>query len=371
MKLSLFLILTLLCAQLAQATHLIGGYIQAKSISGSALTYEITVSLYMDQVMGTEAANQAMSVSVCFGDGTSGIVSRQSQVVSLNRLVSLNTYRIIHTYAGASTYALSVSIPNRTVAKNIPNADYQPFHLNTTIVTNVTNQSPAPGFPEAGFHIGVNQKATILLKATDAEGDSLVYSLTKPLTSTDKEPCLTKPVPAYQFPNDVTRQGTFKLNSKTGELVWNAPVQLGNHSIALYVLEYRNGILISQTTQEITLVVDDLPGFPSIMPPYEPAVEGAGAVVTAITDYVDSDMTFTTFPNPVDDWLQVLIQSSNASTAVVQLVDINGRKLHESVFTKMARKHEQIINMSGLTSGVYFLRADVNGRPLLRKIVKK
>lgn len=369
MKPFILLLLMLLSVHVTQATHLVGGYVQAKAVTSSSLTYEITVALYLDAILGTQATGQTTSVSVCFGDGTSGLASRQSQTVTLNKLVHLSIYRIIHTYPGSNAYALTVSIPNRTIANNITNASSQLFTLNTTITTNVTNQTPTPGYPEAGFHLGANQKATILLKATDIEGDSLVYSLTKPLTSTDKEPCISKPVPSYQFPNDIAHKGIFKLNSKTGELVWDSPAQSGNYSTALHISEYRKGVLISQTTQEITLVVDDLPGTPSIIPPYEPAMEGT--IVTAIINYADADVALTTFPSPVDDHLQVIIQTSNPTTAAVQLTDLNGRKLHTLEFAKASRQHEQVISMDSLTPGVYLLRADVDGRKLVRKIVKK
>ncbi|UFH56067.1 T9SS type A sorting domain-containing protein [Spirosoma sp. KNUC1025] len=369
MKTFTLLSLALLCARLAQATHLIGGYIQAKPTAGSTLTYEITVGLYMDQVSGTQAANQSNQLIICFGDGTTNVVTRQSQTFVLNKLVSVNEYRITHTYSAPSTYALTVSISNRTIANNITNASGQLFTLNTTLVANVVNQTPTPGFPEAGFHIRANQKAVISLKATDAEGDSLVYVLTRALSNPTNESCTNRTVPAYLFPNDVTHQGTFKLDSRTGELVWDTPVQLGNYSVALNILEYRNGILISQTTQELTLMVDDLPGSPTPIPPYEPAIEGT--VVTGITNYVDADITLTTFPNPVDDWLQVVIQTSNPTTATVQLMDITGRKLHELRFAKASRKHEQVISMGSLTPGIYLLRATIDGRPLLRKVLKK
>ena len=369
MKTFMLLCLTFLSVHFAQATHLIGGYIQAKPVTGSAPTYDITVALYLDQGAGSQAASQATSMSVCFGDGTYGIATRQSQVYVLNKLVSLNLYRINHTYYGPGTYALTVAVSNRTIAQNITNASSQLFTLSTTITTNITNQTPTPGFPEAGFQVAINQKVSIPLKATDAEGDSLVYGLAKALTSPTSDPCTHQTIAAYQFPNDVTHQGTFKLNNRTGELVWDAPIEQGRYSIALTILEYRNGVLISQTIQEITLVAVDLSGTPSTTPPYEPAIEGT--VVTGITDYVDSDITLTTFPNPVDDQLQVLIQTSNPSTALVQLTDVNGRKIHELGFAKTSRRHEQTISMDSLTPGIYLLRANVSGRTFLRKIVKK
>ena len=367
MKTFLSLLLTLLSIQVAQATHLAGGYIQSKPVAGSGQTYDVTLVVYMQT---SPAANQADSYSICFGDGTSSVAYRQSRVFSSDKTLTINTYQITHTYAGPGIYTLSVSVSNRTNVQNITNANSQLFVLATTISTNIINQTPTPGFPLTGLYVGVNQKATMSLKATDADGDSLVYGLAKPLTGNDA--CSLQAVPAYQYPNDFTKRGTFKLNNRTGDLVWDAPTQPGYYSIALTIGEYRNGNLISQTTQEILLIVDDKPGTPATIPPYEPAIEGAfGGIVTATTPYTDSDVVLTTFPSPVDDRLQVVIQSSSPATAVVQLIDVNGRKLQELSFRGAARQHEWVINMSSLTSGFYVLRADVGGRALVRKIMKR
>ncbi|GAB2565104.1 T9SS type A sorting domain-containing protein [Spirosoma areae] len=301
-----FLFLGLLVStQTAQATHLRGGYIQAKPVLGSSLTYQVTVLLYLDEAQGKAAADQANEYVVCFGDGTTATTYRASRVYITDRTVSVNSYTLIHTYAGPGTYALTANLPNRSVTKNITDASNQLFTLATTISTNPVNQTPTPGFPESGFRIGVNQQATISLKATDAEGDSLVYGLAKALTSAGSESCSRRVVSSYQFPNDVTRRGTFKLNNRTGTLVWDSPTQAGYYSIALNIDEYRNGSLISQTAQEILFIADDTPGPSSPIPPYEPAFEGA--ILTAVTQYADSDVQIIAFPGPVDDRLQVVI----------------------------------------------------------------
>ncbi|GAB4020849.1 T9SS type A sorting domain-containing protein [Spirosoma koreense] len=371
MKTITTLLLLLAGIQSVEASHLLGGYIQVKPASGSLLTYDITIGLYLDNVYGTAAASQQNSVTVCFGDGVTGVANRQSQLLVLNKTTSLNMYKVTHTYTGAGTYAIRVGITNRTQVLNIDQASFQLFVLNTTISTNTTaaNQTPMPGVPESGFHIGINQRVTLSLKATDAEGDSLVYGLARPITAKATDVCERLALSSYQFPNDITHQGTFKLNNRPGELVWDAPVKPGLYSAALTIDEYRNGILISQTTQEIPLFVDDLPGTPTTMPAYEPAIEGA--IVTGIIYSGDPDMSLTTFPNPVDDGLQVIIQSSNPTTATIQLLDVNGRKLHELAFTKPARTHEQFISMDSLSAGVYLLRANVGDRVLVRKIVKR
>lgn len=375
---SVMKIITLLClilvgAATAQASHLLGGYIQATPITGSPLTYRISALLYMDEVRGKSAADQADVLEICLGDGSTVKAFRASRLLIENKTTSINSYTLIHTYAGPGVYPLTLVLSNRTVVKNITNADAQLFSLTSVLSTNLVNQTPTPGYPGNGVHVSVGRRATISLAATDPEGDSLVYGLSKAQTSVTQSSCNTQPVSSYQYPNDVTRRGTFKINSRTGELIWDAPTELGYYSVTLTINEYRRGVLISQTTQEIPLVVEDIPGTPGTVPPYESAADGPSAtgLVTATTDYEDVNVRLVTFPNPVDDRLQVVIQTSNPTTATLQLTDNNGRKLHELTFHRMARQHEQVISMSSLTPGVYVLRAEIDGRILTRKVVKR
>ena len=352
------------------ASHLRGGYIQTRSISATALTYEITITLYLDGPQGANSTTGDDQVSLCLGDGSTQSVVRLASVLSTDRTTSINTYRLVHTYAGPGTYTLTTTLSNRTAAINITGAEQLPMTLATTFsTTNGINRTPTLLFPENGFQAATNQRLNFPLKTTDAEGDSLVYSLTRPLTSSADNACTGRAVATYQYPNDLTRRGTFKLDNRTGNLTWDAPIEQGNYSVAITVSEYRSGLLISQTLIEVSLVLVDRPGTPGVIPPYEPALEGG--VVTALPGYRDEDVTLSVFPNPVDDRLQVVVQTSNPATARIQLMDGNGRTLHDMTFGRLTRRHEQVISMGSLTPGFYVLHAKVGDRTLTRKVVKK
>lgn len=365
------LLCLLLIGGQAYASHLRGGYIQARSTSATALTYEITIMLFLDEIQGRSAVADSDLLSLCLGDGTTQRITRTSRIFTSDRTTSVNTYRLVHTYAGPGNYTLSTTLPNRTLTRNIAGlSDQEPMTLTNTFSTDTgLNQTPTLLFPETGFQFATNQRLVFPLQTTDAEGDSLTYSLTRPLTNTANNTCVARPVATYQYPNDVARQGTYKLDNRTGNLTWEAPVEQGNYSVAITVGEYRNGILISQTLIEVSLVVVDRPGTPGVIPPYEPALEGG--LVTAVSDYRDEDITLTVFPNPVDDRLQVVVSTSNPTTARMQLLDGNGRTLHDINFGRLARRHEQVISMDSLTPGLYVLRAKVGDRTLVRKVVKR
>lgn len=372
MKTVIFLCLALLSTQ-ALATHLRGGYIQTRSASNSALTYEVTVVIYANEISGTAASDQAQQITVCFGDGSTQPVVRIARIYSNDRSGSMSLYRIVHTYSGPGTYTISTNQPNRTGALNITGDDKAgSMTLTTTFTTNNgANQTPTIQIPENGFLAATNQRFVLPLNTTDADGDSLVYSLTRPLTSLSDNACTGRTVNTYQYPNDLTRRGVFTLDNRTGTLTWDAPVEQGNYSVAVTVSEYRAGIMISQTQLELSLVVIDRPGAPGVIPPYEPARETGFGIVTAVPDFRDEGVTLTVFPNPVDSRLQVVVQSSNPAPTTIRLTDANGRILHELAFKRPARQHEQVISLEGMTAGTYVLRADVNGRSLVRKVVKK
>nr|WP_321453992.1 cyclophilin-like fold protein [uncultured Carboxylicivirga sp.] len=68
---------------------------------------------------------------------------------------------------------------------------------------------------------------------------------------------------------------------------------------------------------------------------------------------------FQIYPNPVDDWLQV-----SGSFQSLSIVDISGQEVMRSVNDR--------VNVSGLKSGLYFLKIEVNNKETpIRKFIKK
>ena len=362
------LLMCLLLGGQVSATHLLGGYIQAQSTAGSALTYEITVTIYTD---GNAAVSSESSITLCFGDGSKQEVSRQSRRTTNDRSLSISTYRVTHTYAGPGTYTLTTALANRTTTRNItgPTEPGLLVLINSFSTTNSTNQTPTILLPETGFQAAINQRLIFPFRTTDTEGDSSSYSITRPLTNTTDNSCTSEPVSRYHYPNDLTRRGIFKLDNRTGNLTWDAPTQPGKYSVAITVSEYRSAILISKTQVEFFLVVTDQPGAPGIIPPYEPARESS--LITALTDYADEGVTLTVFPNPVDDRLLVVVQTSNPAIVQMQLLSNDGRTVHQVPVSRLSRRHEQVVDTSSLAPGTYILRAQIGDRTLIRKVVKQ
>ncbi|TAE30454.1 MAG: T9SS C-terminal target domain-containing protein [Cytophagales bacterium] len=371
MKSFYLLALLWLMAAPAWATHLLGGQIQARNISGN--TYEITVVIFGDETYGRTAIDQMSSLLVCLGDGQTLDVSRQSRIFTADRAVSLNTYRLTHIYNGPGIYRITTSMSNRTsMVVNLQQAIETPLTLSTMIQATGNLRNSTPVFtPTSSFTlISTNQRTVLDFRATDSDGDSLVYTLTRPLTTPASSPC-TMPVAlnGYRYPNGVSQRGTYKLNGRTGELVWDAPTTSGQYSAAIRIQEYRNGIMISESIVETLLKVNDKAGTPSTIPPYEPAAESA--IVLSNEPEADNGLSLTVLPNPVQTQFVARLRANKPTTARLQLLDLSGRVVAEEPMTRSAVEHESMFEAGDLPSGVYVLRAEVGERVLSRKVVKQ
>jgi gliding motility-associated-like protein len=148
--------------------------------------------------------------------------------------------------------------------------------LNLSAVSGITCYTEIPGNKElpGAFE---NNSATFLspeknvvcsgkffsmdFKATDADGDSLVYSLCKAYNGKSgfapSQMELPPFTPAeYAFPYSETEPLGIKINfdSKTGNLSGIAPRQ-GDYSLAFCVAEYRQGIKINEHRKDIHLMI--------------------------------------------------------------------------------------------------------------------
>ncbi len=367
-----YILLALLClmAAPAWASHLLGGQIQTQHVSGS--TYSIRIQLFLDQA-GSQTASDLMStIPVCMGDGTVKNISRGLQVFTANQTVSVNIYQFTHTYNGPGTYRITSSIPNRTPLINLTQAQDNPFTLSTTILSapNLQNSTPAFDLKSEFYLVGTNQRTVLPFRMADVEGDSLVYLLTRPLTTQSANSCAgTSAVNQYQFPNAVSQKGTYKLNARTGELVWDAPTTAGQYSAVVRVQEWRGGVQISESYIETFIRVQDKSGTPSPIPPYEPAAEVG--LITGTDPEADNGLLLTISPNPVQNQLVAHFQSNKPTTVQFQLLDLSGRVVAEKTLMHSSTDHELRLPVENLTSGLYILKAVANDRVVNRKVMKQ
>ena len=241
----------------ALATHNRAGEITFRHISGS--TYEITLTTYVKESSPAERPN----LEIFWGDGTSlDSIARTSQI-PLGNDIEKNVYIDQHTYPGPSPtpYVIKIEDPNRNSGIiNIPNSVNIVFYIETELLINPflgINNSPVllnPPIDNACVGIPYIHNPG----AVDTDGDSLSYSLQLSRGQSGEI------IPNYQFP---LASSSLTIDNVTGDLIWDAPVQQGEHNISILIEEFRNGQKIGSVLRDMQITV-----FPICDPP--PVITG-------------------------------------------------------------------------------------------------
>ncbi len=270
-KYSLVLALSALILQGAFATHNRAGEITYTQISD--LTYEITITTF------TYVLSQAdrPQLEVEWGDNSTSIANRES-ITYLPNYYKKNVYRIRHTYPGPGIYKIVVQDPNRNYGIiNIPNSVNVVFSISTILMVNPAmgpNNTPIllnPPYDKAalGYRFIHNPAAY------DVDGDSLSYSLTV-CTREDG-----KPIENYTLPK---ASKSFYIDEITGDLVWDAPVEVGKYNVAIEISEWRAGVKIGIVVRDMQIEVYDTDNTP-------PEIDSLNNICVEPLDTIDFDVT--------------------------------------------------------------------------------
>lgn len=88
---------------------------------------------------------------------------------------------------------------------------------------------------------------------------------------------------------------------------------------------------------------------------------------TAISNRLDLDMAIS--PNPANDFIHIKCPQFATNSAMIEIMDISGRKLLEQIVPKGQETTE--IDASGLQSGVYFCRIIAKNNSITKKLIIK
>jgi len=286
------LVLGLLLARPAHATHLRAGDIQAKVDTTAAhnpnrIFFKLT--LYRDTNPGSAPLPDA---TLFFGDGTRSpaLVPASDTPIGFNTNVSIFYFE--HTYAGTGSYTVSFIEANRSRAVvNMLASDTQTFYISTDITVDPglgLNHLPvlrAPAIDRAASgQVFLHNPA-----AYDEDRDSLAFRRMVSQRSLTYGSGTTLPatyIPdhvrcsGFLFPNSqaygvppqnpvqvsykdnngvelaqIGDTAIFQMNARTGDIVWNAPLRTGIYNVAFVVEEWRrNGL----TRRKIGEVIRDM-----------------------------------------------------------------------------------------------------------------
>ena len=301
MKRKLLIILSFLVLSVsANARHIFGGEMSYSYIGPGNLPntkhYKITLKLFKDNAAGA-ALPEFVWIGI-FDYGTKKHYPSSISHYTANKIsllpVTINkppcvVGNIVSSYSVA-TYSFTVDLPDnadgyicsyQTCCRigGITNVSADPSSTGSTYACKIpgTNQLPAnehnssPQFVTSLDLVCKNSHFDWNFSATDADGDSLVYSFTAgydKTTATDAsatEPTspFSSPPPDYPLLNyqggyfSTIPLGTaVNINSQTGIISGVAP-EVGNYVTAVYIKEYRNGIFIAEHRKDFILKVED------------------------------------------------------------------------------------------------------------------
>lgn len=247
------------------ATHQRAAEIVYRHISG--LTYEITLISYTFTPSPANAYRDYLLID--WGDGTASPIPRV-QVNYLQNDISFNKYVGTHTFPGPATYTMSCEDPNRNGGiLNIPNSINTPLFIYSELTINPFlgyNNSPVLLLPPIDNGC-VDQPFYHNPGAYDADGDSLSYRLV---------PCMGAQglvIQGYTYP---PATHTLKLDSITGDLLWDSPPQQGEYNIAILIEEWRNGTKIGSVLRDMQIIVVACNNRPPVIDPVKDTCIEAG-----------------------------------------------------------------------------------------------
>ncbi len=240
------IIIFLLLSFSVKATHQRAAEITYKHLYD--LTYKFTITMYTKTSSPADDSRNYMPIN--WGDGTGDEIER----VYFNPIpdvydISLNIYEGTHTFPGPSKYTVSVEDPNRNFGVlNIPNSVNVPMYVQTELLIN----------PFLGFNTSV-----VLLNppidqgcvgktfihnagAYDSDGDSLSYKLVVCKGAGGYD------IPGYSYP---TATNFFKMDSITGDLIWETPTLQAEYNVAFDIEEWRYGIKISTVRRDMQIEI--------------------------------------------------------------------------------------------------------------------
>jgi gliding motility-associated-like protein len=217
-----------------------------------------------------------------WGDNSISTAKRIS-MLTLPNYYRRNIYVINHTYPGPGIYKIVVQDPNRNLGvKNIPNSVNVVFSISTILTVNPAmgrDDTPVllnPPYDKAAYHYLFIHNPS----AYDPDGDSLSYKLTV-CTREDG-----KPIEGYTLP---PATHSIRVDSISGDLIWDTPADTGKFNVAMDIEEWRNGKKIGVVERDMQIEVYNTKNKPPVNGPLSNYCVEVGDTIDFIFSATDPD----------------------------------------------------------------------------------
>jgi gliding motility-associated-like protein len=277
----LLLILVSFCFARVNATHNRAGEITYVQLSD--LTYRITITTFTYTLSFADRP----TLDVEWGDNSISTAPRVS-ILTLPNFYRRNIYIIDHTFPGPGIYKIVVQDPNRNAGvKNIPNSVNVVFSIWTILTVNPAmgrDNTPVllnPPYDKAAFHYLFIHNPS----AFDPDGDSLSYKMSV-CTRED-----AKPIVGYTLP-PATK--SIRVDSISGDLIWDTPSDTGKFNVAMEIQEWRNGKKIGVVERDMQIEVFNTTNKPPENGPLKNYCVQVGDTIDFLFTSTDPDKDFLT-----------------------------------------------------------------------------
>ncbi|NBA74210.1 T9SS type B sorting domain-containing protein [Emticicia sp. ODNR4P] len=297
MKKALLCVFLLLGCLTSRATHIVGGDIDLQRISDQGFTHRLSLNLYFDAINGQPGALD-QTVTLGFFRKKDNVMMGYVVVPLISNLQIPYTNPDCSEYGNVRTRLIKYSslVTLASANFNDPEGYYIAWDrcCRNDVISNIQNpgrtsslfytEFPAilvdnkefinstPKFKDlSGDYICINRPFNFDFSATDADGDSLVYSVVSPLAgfSSVQSPNPQFPTGSSNYPrvtwatgysntNAIPGNPALSVNSRTGRLSVTAN-QLGLFVFSVRVEEYRAGKRIGYALRDFQLKVVDCP----------------------------------------------------------------------------------------------------------------
>ncbi len=236
------------------ASHHLGGEITAKQING--LDYKITATMYRHTLGSSFPGVVSVSIKDVALQSSYSITLIVDSITNIYNNVEQHVYSAQTTFTSGGIYEISyITCCRNNYLVNMTNPSSEQIFL-STLVSVLPSANSTPVF--------LNNPAVLAQKNApmyynplpfDADGDSLVWSLDTPHTSTGGGIVNGYYLPVGAPANPMT------INSSTGEITWTPDSSFWWQS-AVKVVEYRNGSYIGEINRDMVfIIVDDTTNF--------------------------------------------------------------------------------------------------------------
>lgn len=292
MKVFRIILFLSLCFSFASsyATHNRAGEITYEWIGNnqSQLKYRITITTYTKTSFPSNQADRQSLDSVYLGDTNTPETFARDSYVDLPTDVRINKYTKEHTYSGPGTYTIRFADPNRNGnVRNIPHSITEPFYVESILKISSqlgNNNSPVMTYPP----IDQGCVGRIFIHNPGAfdpdPNDRLTYELVV-CGGNDGFPIL-----GYTFPS---ASHSFSLDTITGTLTWDSPVDTGEYNVAINIKQWRrvgqSEYFVGAVRRDMQILIKNCDNYPPVVDAVADTCVLAGDTLSFIVSAHDPD----------------------------------------------------------------------------------